>query len=143
MNLANYEPWQALRSMRNEINSLFGEGTDLASEMASGNWVPAVDIQEDDNAYRIKADVPGVDPKDVEVTLENGVLSLSGERKQEKPSAHDYSRVERQYGAFLRRFTLPSDADPENVTAEGKHGTLEITVGKSEKAKPKRIEVKS
>lgn len=147
MNLVNYEPWNALRSVRNEINNLFGEDDSLFGNrvpgLASGNWVPAVDIQEDDNAYRLTADLPGIDPRDVEVTMENGVLTISGERQQEKTDAHDYRRVERHYGAFVRRFTLPTDADPDNITAEGKNGTLNIVVPKSEKAKPKRIEVKS
>ena len=147
MNLVNYEPWNALRSVRNEINNLFGEDEALFGNrvpgLASGNWVPAVDIQEDDNAYRLTADLPGIDPKDVEVTMENGVLTISGERQQEKTDAHDYRRIERHYGAFVRRFTLPTDADSEGITAEGKNGTLNIVVPKSEKAKPKRIEVKS
>ncbi len=147
MNLVNYEPWNALRSMRNEINNLFAdEDSPLASRvpgLAAGNWMPAVDIQEDDNAYRLTADLPGIDPKNVEVTMENGVLTISGERQQEKTDAHDYRRVERHYGSFVRRFTLPTNADPDGITAEGKNGTLYITVPKSEKAKPKRIEVKA
>lgn len=147
MNLVNYEPWNALRSMRNEINNLFGdEDSPLASRvpgLAAGNWMPAVDIQEDENAYRITADLPGIDPKDVEVTMENGVLTISGERQQEKTDEHDYRRVERHYGSFVRRFTLPTNADPEGIAAEGKNGTLHINVPKSEKAKPRRIEVKS
>lgn len=146
MNLVNYEPWNALRSMRNEINNLFGdEESPLASRvpgLTAGSWMPAVDIKEDESAYHISADLPGIEPKDVEVTMENGVLTISGERQQEKTDENDYRRVERHYGSFVRRFTLPTDADPDNITAEGKNGTLHINVPKSEKAKPKRIEVK-
>jgi len=146
MNLVNYEPWSALRNVRNEINNLFGDDDNLFNRvpgLTAGTWVPAVDIQEDENAYRLTADLPGMDPKDVEVTMENGVLTISGERKQEKTDANDYRRVERHYGAFVRRFTLPTNVDPEGISAQGKNGTLEIVVPKSEKAKPKRIEVKA
>ncbi|MCS3904062.1 HSP20 family protein [Methylohalomonas lacus] len=149
MNLVNYEPWGALRKMRNDINTLFGDLDDTgdiasrAPELSQGTWLPAVDIREDENAYRVSADLPGIDPKDVEVTMENNVLTIRGERKEESVDPHDYRRVERQYGAFVRRFTLPNYADPEQISAKGKNGTLEVVIAKSEKAKPKRIEVKS
>lgn len=148
MNLVNYDPWNTLHKMRNEINSLFsldgnGEFAGQAAELSQGTWLPAVDIREDENAYRISADLPGINPKDVEVTMENNVLTIRGERNKEKIDPQDYRRVERQYGVFVRRFTLPSDADPDQITAEGKHGTLEIVVAKNEKAKPKRITVKN
>lgn len=148
MNLVNYEPWTALRKMRNDINSLFNPEADAnfsgdVPEFSFSSWWPAVDIQEDDNAYRINADLPGIDPKDVEITAENGVLTLSGERELKKDEGKDFRRVERHYGSFVRRFTLPAGADADNITAEARNGTLEITVPKSEKARPKRIEVKS
>lgn len=148
MHIVNYEPWTALRKMRNEINTLFNmdndaELADRAPDISASTWVPAVDIREDENAYRVSADLPGIDPKDVEVTMENNILTIRGERQEEKTDPHDFRRVERQHGLFVRRFTLPGDADPEQVSAEGKHGTLEIVIAKSEKAKPKRIEVSS
>jgi len=150
MNLVNYDPWGTLRNVQNEINNLFGEDDALFGNrvpgFAASGWIPAVDIEEDENAYRLTADLPGIDPKDVQVTMENGVLTISGERKQEKSSGDGdsgYRRVERRYGSFVRRFTLPSDADADNISATGRNGTLEVVVPKSETAKPKRIEVKS
>ena len=107
------------------------------------DWAPLVDIEENENGYLIKADLPGLSKDDVHVTLENGVLSISGERKQEKEEKDKkYHRVERVYGRFVRSFTLPEDADPDQISAQFKDGVLEVRIGKSEAVKPKRIEIK-
>jgi HSP20 family protein len=111
--------------------------------MVVADWVPSVDVSETDGAYQIKAEIPDVKKEDVKVTLEDGVLTIQGHRKQEKEeTGKKYHRVERSYGSFVRSFTLPDLVDEENVKAEFKDGVLNLQLPKSEKAKPKAIEVK-
>lgn len=106
-------------------------------------WAPTVDITEDDKEYLIKAELPEIKKEDVKVTVENGVLVLSGERKLEKEENNrKYHRIERSYGSFARSFGLPDDADDANVNAEFKEGILKVHIAKSEKSRPKQIEVK-
>ena len=105
-------------------------------------WTPLADITEDDREYVIKAELPELRKEDVNVTVENGVLTISGERKFEKEEKQKkYHRVERGYGSFVRTFALPEDADADKVKAVFKHGMLEVHLPKNEKAKPKQIEV--
>ncbi len=144
MNITRYDPWQSMEQWRREMDRLFGmtPAEEGASHVERGDWTPAVDIKETDNAYVLEADIPGVDPKDIEVTMENGVLTVRGERKYEKEEEKEnYKRVERARGVFLRRFTLPENADPEAITAKGNHGVLEITIPKTQAHQPRRIAV--
>ncbi len=121
------------------FNMRFG---DEDSTIATSSWIPAVDIAEKDDHFLIEADVPGVEPKDIEVSMENGVLTLRGERESEvKEEEEGYSRIERSRGSFYRRFSLPETADSENITAKSDKGVLRITIGKKETAKPKKITV--
>jgi HSP20 family protein len=107
-------------------------------------WSPAVDVKEDDKAYMVEADIPGVDPKNVEVTLENGVLTIRGERKEEHKEEKDsYHRVERFSGMFSRRFTLPEAADADGVKADMSNGVLKVRIPKRETAVSRRIQIKS
>ncbi len=126
-----------------DLNRFFNMGfDDEDSTIATSSWTPAVDIAENDDHFLIEADVPGVDPKDIEVSMENGVLTLRGERESEvKEEKEGYSRVERSHGSFYRRFSLPETADSEHITAKSDKGVLRITVGKKETAKPKKITV--
>jgi HSP20 family protein len=111
--------------------------------MVVADWVPSVDVSETDGEYQIKAEIPDVKKEDVKVTVEDGVLTIQGERKQEKEvTGKKYHRVERSYGSFVRSFTLPDLVDEEKVKAEFKDGVLNLQLPKSEKAKPKAIEVK-
>ena len=111
--------------------------------LATTEWSPAVDITEDEKSYVIKAELPEVKKEDVRVTLENGVLTLTGERKFEKEEkGRKYHRIERAYGTFSRSFALPENVDASKVNAAYKDGMLTVTVAKSEQAKPKQIEVK-
>jgi HSP20 family protein len=111
--------------------------------MVVADWAPSVDVSETDGEYQIKAEIPDVKKEDVKVTLEDGVLTIQGERKHEKEEkGRKYHRVERSYGSFARSFTLPDLVDEENVKAEFKDGVLSLQLPKSEKAKPKAIEVK-
>ena len=106
-------------------------------------WAPAVDITEDDKEYLVTAELPQVRKENVKVTVENGILSISGERKFEKEEkGKKYHRIERSYGSFLRSFDLPDDADPTKVDAKFSDGILNVHVAKSESAQPKQIEIK-
>lgn len=142
-----YDPFSTLRRLQDDINRAFGSalvnGED-ASASAVSHWTPAVDVHEESNAFVIRADVPGVDPDTIDVTMENGVLTLSGERKAEhteEASNGTARRIERVYGNFYRRFSLPDTADAERVEAKSNHGVLEITIPKKEQVQPKRIKV--
>ena len=146
MLLTRYEPWSAMRQLQNEMTRMFDHavaGSEDTSNVATSRWTPAVDIREDAERFTITADIPGVEPKDIEVTMENGVLTIKGERKLETGDEGDngYRRVERVYGGFYRRFTLPDTADADAISAIGKHGVLEVVIPKRAALQPKRITV--
>ena len=148
MNVVRYEPWGLLRRFHDDVNQLFGESQAGAavegdrSSIVTSNWTPAVDIKEENERFVLKADIPGVDPKDIDVTMEEGVLTIKGERKTEpEEEANGYRRVERRYGSFYRRFSLPDTANAEGITAKGKDGVLEVVIPKLEKVQPRRITV--
>ena len=148
MNVVRYEPWGSLRRFHDDVSQLFGESRFGSaaegdrSNIVTSTWTPAVDIKEEDEGFVLKADIPGVDPKDIEVTMDNGVLTVKGERKHElQQEANGYKRVERSYGTFHRRFSLPDSADAERVTAKGKDGVLEVFISKHEKVQPRKITV--
>lgn len=110
---------------------------------ATAEWTPTVDIVEDDKSYTVKAELPDVKKEDVHVSVENGVLTLTGERKFEKEEKNrKYHRTERAYGRFARSFSLPTNIDPQKVSASYKNGILDVSVAKSEKAMPRQIEIK-
>ena len=141
MNVIRYQPWGAFGLVDRLLAGQgirYAAGTDTAAD-----WVPSVDVKEEAERFLIHADVPGVDPKDIEVSMEDGILTLSGERKSEnREEGEGWTRVERLSGKFLRRFTLPDTADAEGISAKGEHGVLEIVIPKQIKAQPKRITVK-
>ena len=135
------DPWDSIREVRGELDRIFNRDVDAYTETAS-DWVPSVDIKEGKDAYEVVADVPGVNPKDIDVSLEDGVLTVKGERKSEnKDEKEGYTRTERVYGSFYRRFTLPDTADADNISAKTEHGVLRLHIPKKEKALPKRITV--
>ena len=144
MTLMNvYRPGGLISQLNDEMNRVFAmnAGQDDVSAK-SGDWVPAVDIAEDDSAYTIHADVPGVKPEDVEVELENGVLTLKGKRDEtKKEESEGYRRVERVSGQFYRRFTMPETVNADAISAKTEHGVLEIVIPKQPKPEPKRIKV--
>lgn len=146
MNLVRWDPYRELEEMTNRLNRLFGRATatvDGNEMMVRADWTPSVDISETDEEFQIKAELPGVKKEDVKVTLENGILTLQGERKQEREDKDlKFHRIERSYGQFVRSFTLPDLVDDAKVKAEYKDGVLNLRLPKSEKAKPKAIEVK-
>lgn len=147
MNMTRYQPYGLINQLHSDINRLFGtnviRGGDEDTAAVTADWVPAVDIREEQDRYLLRADVPGVDPKDIEITMENGVLTVRGERSTSvDEDRNGYRRVERFSGRFFRRFTLPDTADAENITATGNNGVLEIVIPKHAKVQPRRIEVK-
>lgn len=146
MALMRYEPLNLLNQLQREVNRLF-ETSRLGDEETGhmlADWVPAVDIKEEPAQFVIHADLPGVDIKDIEITLENGVLTLKGQRAAEKKEeTQQYRRVERVRGTFLRRFSLPDAVDAEKVAARCKDGVLEVVVPKREAAQPRRIAIES
>ena len=116
----------------------------FAAEFAAGEWAPAVDIIENERGIVIKAELPGIDPKDIAVTVDNNVLTLKGERHVEKEAKKEnFHRMERAYGVFARSFALPEHVDPVKVTADFKDGLLTVTLPRSEAAKSRAIEIKA
>ncbi len=144
---ARWDLFKELEEIGDRFNRVFGR---LPARRESGrealtvaDWMPNVDIKEDEREYLIKAEIPEVDKEDVKVTIQEGVLSIKGERKQEKEeNGSRFHRVERSYGTFVRSFTLPGDVAEYRLKAEFKEGMLLVHLPKSEKAKPKAIEVK-
>jgi HSP20 family protein len=144
--LMKWNPFRELEDIQNRLSSLFGR-TPLRGfgeeAMTVSEWTPLVDIAEDDKEYLIKAELPEVKKEDVKVTVENGVLTITGERKFEKEEkGKKYHRVERGYGSFMRSFTLPEGAAGDKISAEFKDGVLKVHLAKSAEAKPKSIDVK-
>jgi HSP20 family protein len=147
MNLVRWDPFRELEDMSNRLNRLFERPTlrhtDGKETLTVADWMPTVDISETDTEYLIKAELPEVQKDDVKVTLEEGVLTIQGERKREKEDkGKRFHRVERSYGSFVRSFTLPDYVDDDRVGADFRDGVLNLHLPKSEKAKPKAIEVK-
>lgn len=142
MAIQHYRPLSLLDELQREMSSLFHTPA-VESSFNSEEWSPAVDISEDENNFTIHADLPGVKSEDIEVTAENGVLTIKGERESHKEeNKENFRRVERFSGSFIRRFTLPERADLDNISANTRDGVLELTIPKSAEAKPRRIEVK-
>jgi HSP20 family protein len=145
--MTRWNPFKDLEEMEQRLSTYLGRPaarTEAGKEaMTVAEWSPLVDITEDDKEYLIKADLPEVKKEDVKLTVQDDVMSISGERKYEKEEkGKKYHRVERAYGSFMRSFTLPEDADGSKVSAEYKEGVLKVHLPKSEKTKPKSIEVK-
>jgi HSP20 family protein len=146
MTLVRWDPFRELEEMSERLNRVFTRPamrTNGKEQLTVADWVPTVDISESEGEYVIKAELPEVKKEDVKVTVENGVLTIQGERRQEKEEkGTKFHRVERSYGSFLRSFTLPESVDEAGVKAEYKDGVLNLRLPKSEKVKPKAIDVK-
>jgi len=146
MALTAYNPFTLINQFQNDVNRLFdarpGGTRGERSAAATGDWVPPVDIREEAGQYVIHADVPGVEAKDIEVTLENGILTLRGTRAaQDAAAGNGFKRRERPVGSFYRRFVMPDTADAEGITAQGKNGVLQVVIPKRHKAQARRIQV--
>ena len=145
--LMRWDPFRELEDMSERLNRVFNRPAartaDSKETITVADWIPTVDIAETDTEYQIKAELPEVKKEDVKVTVEDGVLTIQGERRHEvEEKGKKYHRVERSYGSFVRSFTLPDHVDDAKVKAEYKDGMLHLHLPKSEKAKPKAIDVK-
>ena len=144
MALVRWDPFRELEGMQARLNHLFGGAPATAEDdRFFANWTPPVDIQETEKEYIVKADLPDVKKEDVKVELDGDMLTVEGERKQEKEEkTKRFHRAERAYGRFVRRFGLPTHVDGANVKAEFKDGVLNVHLPKTEAAKPKAIDIK-
>lgn len=146
MTLISYQPWQLVNRLNRQIDQIFGDS--FAAPAANGagtvDWVPSVDVHEEQDKFVVRADLPGVESKDISITAENGVLTLRGTRRIERSeSQRGFERLERVEGAFLRRFTLPENVQESQIKARHVNGVLEVTLPKSPAPEPRRISVES
>ena len=143
--LTRWEPFREVSTLQDRMNRLFSEQfANLGTEesLAAGSFVPAVDVYEDEHAIQLKFEVPGLDEKEIDIRLENNLLTVKGERKIEKETKEEnYRRIERRYGTFTRSFTLPNTVSSESVKASYDKGVLTISLPKKEAAKPKQIKI--
>ncbi len=142
--LTRWNPYRDLSTLQNRMSRLFEEqyGAGREESLTTGAFVPAVDVYEDEHSIQLKLEVPGIDEKDLDIKVENNVLSVSGERKLEKEEKEEnFHRVERRYGSFSRSFTLPSTVSTDDIKADYDHGVLKIRLSKRAEAKPKQIKV--
>jgi len=143
MLLTRYEPQNLFGQFNHEINRLFAGQRTGNAITAKRDWAPAVDIREEDHHYVLLADIPGVDREGVDITLEEGVLTVKGERTSERDvNEAGYRRTERVHGAFMRQFTLPDTVDTANISASVDNGVLEIKIPKQDKPQPQKITIK-
>ena len=128
--------------MKQVFDKFFGETDADQSNVVTSQWTPRVDIKEESDRFVIFADIPGVDPKDIEIHMDKGLLTIKGERTIESSKESErFSRVERRHGTFYRRFALPDSANPDGIAATGKNGVLEISIPKKPETTPRRIQV--
>ena len=141
--LSRFEPFHGASSLQEQINRLFNDVFERPGDESNlTSWAPAVDIFETEHELVVKADLPDVDPKDLDIRVENNILSIRGERKFEKKVSEDkYLRVERAYGSFSRSFSLANTVNSEAIKADYQNGVLTLTIPKREEAKPKQIKV--
>jgi HSP20 family protein len=146
MSVIRYDPFRDLRTLQQEVNRLFTGNVSQAFDdegIARGSWSPNVDIYENKDHFVLEAELPGMNREDFDLTVENNVITLRGERHFEKKDETDnYHRVERAYGSFLRSFTLPNTVSAEGANADYRNGVLRVTLPKREETKARRIEVK-
>lgn len=148
MNITRFEPWSLINLLYQDLDQIAGRRFGVAGSDHNGSsvadWIPAVDIVEEKDRYVLRADVPGVKPEDIDVNMENGILTVSGERHQESTEeAQGMRRVERVSGKFYRRFTLPDTADAEEISAKSANGILEVIIPKQPQVLARKITVKA
>src|SRR5213079_3458977 len=141
--LTRWEPFRGVTSLQEQVNRLFNDAFERQGEESSLTaWAPAVDIYETEHELVVKADLPDVDPKDLDIGVENNILTIRGERKFEKKvNEENYVRVERSYGSFARSFTLANTVNSDAIKADYQNGVLTLTIPKREEAKPKQVKV--
>jgi HSP20 family protein len=147
-NLTRWDPFHELASLQDRMNRLFTQqpfapfGNVNEESLTQGSFVPPVDVYEDEHSIQLKMEVPGIDEKNIDIRLENNLMTVRGEREFNKETKEEnYHRIERRYGSFSRSFTLPNTVNPEDVKADYDKGVLTIRLGKRAEAKPKQIKV--
>jgi len=148
MFLTRYEPNRLFNQLSNELFKIHDrpvfDRAERADFATKADWAPKVDVKEEKDKFVILADIPGIDPKDIDITMEKGILTISGHREEEKKSAQEgYQRVERSSGRFYRRFNMPEAVDESKISAKGQHGVLEIVIPKIEDALPRKITIQA
>ncbi len=142
MSMIRYQPWGSSLDLQRELGRLFDLSRGQDSEVSTSDWLPAVDIREEESRYVLHADLPGINPDDVSVTFERGVLTVQGKREEIREDEQaSYKRVERSRGSFLRRFSLPDTVDGAQISARTQNGVLEVSIPKGEAAQPRRIAI--
>jgi len=144
MSLTHYNPWSIFDQLQHEMNRLqpYKDKNEDNGDVVTSDWAPAVDIKEEDDKYILVADIPGVDPENIDIHMENGILSIKGERNSELKTEHEgFKRIERKHGVFYRRFTMPEGVNPDAIDAKSSHGVLTVSIPKQETAKPRKITV--
>ena len=142
MAITRWDPFREVAALQNRVNSLFRDFSEGESAMTTANFIPAVDIYEDEKKVVLKLEVPGIEEKDLDVSVENHTLTVKGERKFEKEEKEEnFHRIERRYGSFFRAFTLPPTVDTEHVKADYHNGILKLELNKRPEAQPKQIKV--
>lgn len=146
MSHSRQSTWNANSGLQRDLRQVFDRfiSTDETdqSNVVTSQWAPRVDIREEDKRFAIFADIPGVDPKDIEVNMDKGILTIKGDRAAEMIAGNgQLTRIERSSGTFYRRFALPDSADADNISATGKHGVLEISIPKKPETTPRRITI--
>jgi HSP20 family protein len=142
--ITRWDPFRELSTLQDRMNRLFNDqfGAITHDESLTGAFVPPVDVYEDENSIQVRMEVPGIEEKDIDIRLENNVLTVRGERKLEKEEKEEnFHRIERRYGSFTRSFTLPATVNSEDVSADYDKGVLKIRLAKRAEAKPKQIKV--
>ncbi len=146
--MSRYDSMSRMNQLYKELDRLFdarlgSDGGEDSSRVATCDWVPPVDIKEEADRFVILADLPGMDPKDIDITMEAGMLTIRGERPGAEQDAAAFKRSERPRGTFYRRFGLPDTADAEKISARGHNGVLELIIPKHQRVQPRRINVES
>jgi HSP20 family protein len=146
MAMIRWEPARELQAIQQEMNRLFGSAFDTQGGLANGGaasrWIPPMDVVEGDEHFVVRADLPGIEERDVNVELEDNVLTISGERKSDGEERKEgYYRIERAYGAFSRSLTLPEGIDSEGIKASFANGVLEVRIPKPEERKPRKVAI--
>jgi HSP20 family protein len=143
MAITRWDPFREVVALQNRLNSVFGNmNNENENPMTTASFVPAVDVYEDEKKVVLKLEVPGIEEKDLDVSVENNTLTVKGERKFEKEEKEEnFHRIERRYGSFYRAFTLPTTVDTEHVAASYNAGVLKLELTKKPEAQPKQIKV--
>ncbi len=142
MSLTHYNPWNIFDQLQHEANRAHAYQAKNEDHAVASDWSPAVDIKEEENQFLLIADIPGVNPDDIDIQMEDNILSIKGERNSELKTEHEgFKRIERKHGVFYRRFTLPKGVNAEAIEAKSDNGVLTVSIPKQETVKPRKIAI--